>query len=180
MQKKVYTNPLIGDKAVFLKTAAETNGEYSLIEVELAPGGGNTLHSHRDFTETFVPLEGELLIRNGDRQMVLKPGEKATVPVNALHLFKNPGDKPIKFHVELRPGHSGFENCIKIAYGLATDGLTTKKSMPKSFSHAAILLTLSGTYPNGIFSLLVPLLKWQAARARKKGIEKMLMDKYCR
>jgi len=180
MEKKVYTNPLIGDKAVFLKTAEETNGEYSLIEVELAPGGGNTLHFHKDFTETFLPQEGELFIRNGKREMIIRPGEQATVAKNVLHLFKNPTDKPVKFHVELRPGHTGFENCIKIAYGLATDGLTTKKSMPRNFSHAAILFTLSGTYPNGILSLLVPLLKWQAAKARKKGIEKMLMEKYCR
>lgn len=85
----------------------------------------------------------------------------------------------MKFTVELRPGHAGFENSLKIAYGLAKDGLTNNKSIPKSLSHLAVLADIGGTVPGGIFSKLMPLLRWQAGRARKKGIEKMLIEKYC-
>lgn len=179
MERKVYINPLIGDKAIFLKTAEETKGEYSLIEIELAPGGGNALHAHRAFTETFIPMEGELHIQLGKQKKKLLPGEQATIPMKAMHAFHNYSDKPIRFLVELRPGHTGFENGIKIAYGLAQDGLTNKKSFPKRFSYLAVLVTMADTYPAGIAGLLLPLLKKKAERAKRKGIEAKLIDHYC-
>jgi hypothetical protein len=37
--RKIY-NPIQKDSVVFLKTSAETNGECTLVEVELADGGG--------------------------------------------------------------------------------------------------------------------------------------------
>jgi hypothetical protein len=45
MKKRVFLNPVIGDKATLIKTAEETNGEFTLLEVELVPGGGNALHA---------------------------------------------------------------------------------------------------------------------------------------
>ena len=35
MQKRVFFNPAINDTATFIKTCEETNGEYSLLEIEL-------------------------------------------------------------------------------------------------------------------------------------------------
>jgi mannose-6-phosphate isomerase-like protein (cupin superfamily) len=176
---KVYENPVIGDKVTFIKTSEETNGEYTLIEVQLAPKGGNTLHTHLDFTETFRPVEGTLTVHLGQKKMVLHPGESATVPLYAKHSFQNPTDSPVKFLVELRPGHAGFENSLKIVYGLAKDGLTNKKSIPNNFSHLAIIATMGGTYPVGIFSLMMPVLRWRANKARRQGVEKELIEKYC-
>jgi hypothetical protein len=37
IQKRVFENPVFGDKATFLKTADETGGAYTLLEIELAP-----------------------------------------------------------------------------------------------------------------------------------------------
>lgn len=90
MERKVYENPVIGDKVVFLKSAAETGGAYTLIEVDLAPGGGNSLHTHSEFTETFTPVAGDLLVYDGKQERILKEGEKATIPLNVLHYFKKP------------------------------------------------------------------------------------------
>ena len=39
MERKIY-NPIQKGTVIFLKTAADTNGEYTLVEVELADGGG--------------------------------------------------------------------------------------------------------------------------------------------
>ena len=178
-QKRVYENPVFGDKATFLKTAEETGGAYTLIEIELAPGGGNSLHTHSEFTETFRPVQGPLTVHCNRMEKTLQPGDSFTVPKGAVHLFKNPTEKTVIFQVELRPGHSGFEKAIKIAYGLAADGLTNKKGIPTNLSHLAILSSCSGTQPAGIISVMGPVMKWFANRARKKGIEQQLIKKYC-
>jgi quercetin dioxygenase-like cupin family protein len=178
-QKRVFENPVFGDKATFLKTADETGGAYTLIEIELAPGGGNSLHTHTQFTETFRPKEGPITLECNKIEKTLQPGESFTVPKKAVHLFKNPTEKKVILEVELRPGNAGFEKAIKIAYGLATDGLTNKKGIPTNFFHLAILSSCSGTIPAGFISVIVPLMKWVATRARKKGIEQELIKKYC-
>ena len=36
-RERVIENPVIGDRVTFLKTAEETDGEYMLAKVELAP-----------------------------------------------------------------------------------------------------------------------------------------------
>lgn len=180
MEKRTYENPDIGDKVTFIRTSAETNGEYSLLEVELKAGGGNTLHYHTTFSEKFETLDGELGVQVGKQHKVLLPGETYTVQPMVHHRFQNKTEKPVKFRVELRPGHAGFENCLKIGYGLATDGQTGKNGMPKKFSHVAVALALSDTNLPGIYTLLTSLLLWRAAHARKKGIEQELIARYCK
>lgn len=179
MKSRTYENPLIGDKVTFLKTAGETNGEFTLVEVELKAGGGNSLHYHRAFSETFEVIDGILGVHIGKKYKQLKKGESFTVPPLVLHNFQNDNDKPVKFKVELRPGHDGFEKCIKIGYGLAGDGRTNKKGIPHKLSHLAVVLGLSDTNLPGIYTVMTSVLLMLAARARKKGIEKELTDQYC-
>ncbi|HGJ64685.1 TPA: hypothetical protein ENS27_04765, partial [bacterium] len=56
-------NPLQKDAVTFLKTSSETNGTYTLVEVELADKGGVGLHYHKTYAETFTCLEGEVQIQ---------------------------------------------------------------------------------------------------------------------
>jgi hypothetical protein len=86
----------------------------------------------------------------------------------------------VKFHVTLQPGHTGIENFIKIIYGLAADGLTDKKGKPKNFAHLSIALQMSDTNAPGWMSLLSPVIRGAARRAKKNGTEKWLSDRYCR
>jgi hypothetical protein len=129
--------------------------------------------------ETFRTIQGPLTLQCNKIEKTLQPGESFTVPRGAVHLFKNLTGKKVTFEVELRPGHVGFEKAIKIAYGLATDGLTNKKGIPTNIFHLAILSSCSGTNPAGFMSVTVPLMKWVAKRAGKKGIEQQLIKKYC-
>ena len=78
-------NPVQQDSATFLETRAETGGRYSLIDIECAPGGGNALHIHTTFAETFEVAAGELTLRIGREERVLRPGERATVPPGTPH-----------------------------------------------------------------------------------------------
>jgi quercetin dioxygenase-like cupin family protein len=178
MKKRVFENPLIKDKVTVLKTTSESNGQYVLVEVELLPGGGNDMHYHTTFNEEFTAVEGVLGVAIGKKQLRLHPGEKAIAPIRQLHRFYNPGRETIRFHVKLIPPKDNFLKGLSIGYGLAADGLTSKKGIPKNFAHLALLLDLTDTRLPGWLSLLNPIIKSSARRARKKGIDKLLIEKY--
>jgi mannose-6-phosphate isomerase-like protein (cupin superfamily) len=176
--KRVLVNPIYKDKATVLKTSDETNGEYSLGQLEVYPGGGNGMHIHTAFTETFTAIKGTLGVMLRDKKIYLTPGDSLTVPLQTPHHFFNDNKEAIVCNIKLQPGHDGFEKGIAIAYGLATDGKVNKKGVPKSIAHLALVMMLTDTYPAGILGLLRPLFKRIATRARKKGIEKELLEKY--
>jgi quercetin dioxygenase-like cupin family protein len=178
MKKRVFENPLIKDKVTVLKTTSETNGQYLLVEVELQPGGGNDMHYHTTFNEEFTAVEGMLGIDVGNKKLRLQPGDQAIAPVNQLHRFYNPGKEVIRFHVKIFPPKDNFLKGLSIGYGLASDGLTSKKGIPKKFAHLALLLDLTDTRLPGLLSLLNPVIKRGARRARQKGIDKELIERY--
>ena len=51
-ERKIY-NPIQKDSVTFLQTAADTDGAYSLVEVELPRGGGVGLHYPKTYSEKF-------------------------------------------------------------------------------------------------------------------------------
>ncbi|MGH2553010.1 MAG: hypothetical protein ACRDEB_04800, partial [Chitinophagaceae bacterium] len=61
MERRIH-NPIQKDTVTFLKTFADTNGECTLVKVELADGGGVGLHFHKTYSESFECLEGEVQI----------------------------------------------------------------------------------------------------------------------
>jgi quercetin dioxygenase-like cupin family protein len=176
--RRIY-NPLIKDVATFLVTSQESGGERTYLEVELAPGGGNSLHTHTDFAERFEVLEGELVVQVGHEEHVLGPGGTATAPPGALHRFYSRSSQPTRFRVELRPGHPGFEQALRIVYGMAADGLLTKGRMPRRLDHLALLMEMGGTLPAGFPALVLPLFRLIARRARRRGVEAELIARYC-
>ena len=179
--KREIINSVIKDRVVFVRTAKETGGKESAFEIFLMPGGGNSLHYHKTYAETFNVIEGTLGVKLGRKvTKFLNPGETFTVQPMSLHSFFNPTNKPIRFVATINPGHEGFENTLRIVYGLAEDGLTDKKSIPKSLTHKAIVACMSDMNIPGLFTLLYPLLKRIANKARANGEEQKLLDKYCK
>lgn len=174
-------NPVLKETVTFVKTAAETKSELTKLEITLMPGGGNPLHYHTSYQEVFTAMEGELgLELAGGRKFILKPGESFAIDAGVVHRFFNPGNRGIKFKNEVRPGHEGFENTLRILSGLAADGLYSRKGVPRSLTHLAVCGMMSDMRLPGLMSLTMPLLKWLAARAERKGITQQLLDKYCR
>jgi quercetin dioxygenase-like cupin family protein len=173
-----FYHPIQRDAATFLKTANETDGEYTLVEVELAPHGGNGLHYHTDFTEEFEVVEGQLNVQCGGEEIVLKPGEKALVARGVNHRFYSTSDEPARFLVTLRPGHAGFEKTIQIAYGLASDGRTSADGTPKGLLTLGLIFQLSGTRVPGFFRVIEPFFGVLAALARRRGVQRALEDEY--
>lgn len=172
-------NPVIQDWLTFLETSGESGGHRSLLEIELAPGGGNGLHIHRGFAERFEVLEGELGVQLGRGRHRLHPGQSLLAPAGVPHRFFNATAAPARFRVELTPGHDGFEKALRIAYGLAADGLADARGMPRRLAHLALLVEMGDTAVAGPAALLMPLFRWVARRARARGVEAELLRRYC-
>lgn len=113
------------DSANFLKYSRETDGEYTQFFTKLAVGGGNPNHYHRTFVESFFVKTGTLGIELSSETLHLKPGESATVPINAIHHFFNYSDEECTFITEARPGHEGFERVLLSSMGWRTMGFVT-------------------------------------------------------
>jgi quercetin dioxygenase-like cupin family protein len=179
MERKIY-NPIQKDTVIFLKTSADTNGECTLVEVELANGGGVGLHYHKTYSEKFECLEGEVQVKLAGSVHSLRPGESATALPNVNHLFRNRSGKPCRFRVELRPASRGFEQSLQIGYGLARDGKCKPNGFPKDKLALAWLFDISESNLPGWMSIFEFILRKQAKTARKKGIDKKLLEEYVR
>jgi quercetin dioxygenase-like cupin family protein len=180
VDKQRYYHPIQKDYATFQETSEETGGERTLIEIELAAGGGNAPHYHLTYDEHFEVLKDALEVQLGKAARTLHPGEKAVAYKTVLHRFRNPTEEPARFLVELRPGHGGFEKALKVAYGLAGDGLASANGAPKKpLPPGAGVRVGRGTvarrlhHRRALFRLL-------AKHARRKGIDRELEARYCR
>lgn len=178
--ERTITNPIINDEVTFIKTFSETDGAYTELLLKLMPGGENLLHFHRTFSETFTPLKGNLGVKTGRfSKKTLSAGQSVTVPPMQLHSFYNPGSEPIEVKVIISPAHKGFEQGLRIGYGMAHDGLCDKKGMPKKFSHKALGIVTSDINLPAPFSVLMPLLTYIARKEIKKGTWNSFIKRYC-
>jgi Cupin domain len=142
------------------------------------PGGGNFMHTHSAFEETFTAVKGTLGIAVKNKKYFLKPGDSITVPLHTPHHFFNNTHEPVTCHIKFVPAHEGFVKGIAIGYGLAADGKTNSKGVPKSLTQLALLMVFTDTRPAGFMGMLFPVFKWLAYRAKKNGTEKKLLEKY--
>ncbi|MFZ5553268.1 MAG: cupin domain-containing protein [Bacteroidota bacterium] len=177
MERKIY-NPVQKDYVTFIETHTDTNGKRTLVEVELAAGGGVGLHYHKTYSEKFTVIEGELSVQLGKKIHVLKKGETATALPNINHRFFNATKQITKFICELNPGSKGFEMALQIGYGLARDGQTDKKGFPKDKYALAWLFSISESNLPGLLSLIEPVLRKRARKAIEKGMDKELTGRY--
>jgi mannose-6-phosphate isomerase-like protein (cupin superfamily) len=141
---RTISNPEIGDALTFVEVAAETDGKRVVLEITLAPGGGNVMHVHLKQTETFHILDGELSVTVEGVTQRLKEGEEATVPPRTPHRFYSDGSEPVTFRVTIRdPG--GIEDGLRILYGLARDG-KAPGGVPRNLLVAALCVQRSDLY----------------------------------
>lgn len=130
--------------ASFIKTGAETNGAYELVQVELEPYGGNDWHYHHSFEETFLVLDGAVRIGHNGNEILLNKGDSAKANKKDLHYFKNARKEKSLLLVKIAPA-GGLEKTLRVAYGLMNDGLL-KNDMTKNPWHMVLLLAYSESY----------------------------------
>ena len=175
--RRIY-NPVQKDRVTFVKTSEETGGAATIVEVELAPGGGVGIHYHKTYSEKFDCLEGELKVQTGKTIHTLQTGQTATAHPPIPHRFFNSSDKVCRFRCELNPASRGFEKSLQVGYGLARDGQTNSKGFPKNRLALAWLFEISESNLPGWMSVFEFILRLQAKKARAMGIDKELTEKY--
>jgi quercetin dioxygenase-like cupin family protein len=163
-------------KSTFLKTGAETNGAYELIQVEVAPHGGNDWHYHKNFVEEFTVLKGTAKVGRKGHEYLVKQGDSAVAFKREMHYFSNPTDSTILLRVRVTPAR-GLEKSIRVVYGLSNDG-EFDGTITKNPWHMALLLGYSGTYLPDIPGFIQePLVDALAKIAQWKGEDKSI-EKY--
>jgi quercetin dioxygenase-like cupin family protein len=177
-RRQIY-NPVQRDTATFIETSAQSGGQRTLIEIEVAPGGGTTPHYHLSYDEHFEVIQGALQVTTGGVRHTLGPGGKAVALRNTLHNFHNATDTPTTFLVELRPGSEGFEKALNVAYGLARDGLVRDNGLPRNPLHLALLFEWGEGRVPGVATVLAPLFRLLAWEARRWGVDQSLEARYC-
>ena len=131
-------NPVTGERLVFRKTSAETNGEAVVLECFVRPRGFvAAAHVHPGQEERFEVLKGEVGFKVDGEEIVARAGDRVSVPAGASHRSWNAGEEEAHFVCEVRPALQ-FEQLIETMYALAADGKTNRKGMPNPLRLAVI------------------------------------------
>lgn len=179
-ERPTYRDQAQGTTLTWVRTGAETGGEYSLLYAEYNPGIKVFPHYHTLYTETLHLFEGTLDGRIAGRPVQLRDGQEIVVPPRAVHGWHATGDRTLRFVLEVRPAHAGFEKWLVTLQNMATDGLTHPDGRPRNLYHGALILVESDIHLPGPGRLLTPVLRALAGRARRQGIDRQLEERYYR
>ena len=131
-------NPASGETITFVETAAETGGDYTVIECSVRPGGGVPMaHVHPNQSETFDVLAGELSLKAGRDTLVAHAGDVVTVTPGTVHRFWNSGDTIVRFRCTVTPALQ-FERFLETICALGADGKLNRRGMPGPLRLAVI------------------------------------------
>jgi len=131
-------NPVTGERLVFKKTSAETNGDYVRFECFVKPSGFvAAAHVHPFQEERFQVIDGTVMFRIDGQELPAEPGDTILVARGRKHQFWNAGDEEVRFACEVRPALD-FERLIETMFTLAQAGKTNRKGMPNPLRLAVI------------------------------------------
>jgi len=120
------------DGSVYAVTSAasDTGGEFVGMEFTLPPGSiPPPAHVHPGPVEEYEVIEGELDVMVAGQWRTLKAGESASVPVGALHTFKNRSGESVRVRNVHRPA-ARFEDYIEhICKLMRARGITSTKNL---------------------------------------------------
>ena len=81
----------------FKLTGKDTRGHFGLFEFVMEPGTeGASPHIHKQLTEIFYVVEGEVELVLDQRKVTAAPGTLMTMPENTPHGFSNPSQMRLK------------------------------------------------------------------------------------
>ena len=133
-----YENPATGDRIVFLRTGAETNGELVEYEVEYTPRGFATReHVHPEQEERHEMLEGALGLVVAGRELRLGPGDVEIVPPGTPHNVFRVGEDRVKARFTSRPALDTDE-LLETFMALALAGKVNAEGNPNILQLAVI------------------------------------------
>lgn len=110
-----------GQRLVFRKTAAETNGELLEVESVLAPNSPRPpAHYHPTQEERFTVLSGTVTACVDGVERRYSTGDSFTIPPRAVHYMHNADSEPARIQWETRPALN-TERFFETVFGLVQD-----------------------------------------------------------
>ena len=89
----------------YLANQKQTDGDYGLYRVDIAPnGGGPGPHFHRAMSEAFFVLSGTVKLYDGNDWIDGTPNDFLYVPPGGVHGFRNEADAPTSILMLFAPG----------------------------------------------------------------------------
>jgi quercetin dioxygenase-like cupin family protein len=161
---QILENPVSGERIVFRKTSADTDGEMLTFELFLTPDG----HVHPQQEERFEVVKGTMKFRKGLKTVFARAGDTVVVPPGVVHRFENAGEEPAHVLVEVRPALR-MEQLFETATALAREGRTNRKGLPKPLELALFVREFEREVrapfpPAGIVRAIMVPLVWLATR----------------
>lgn len=136
---EVYENRVQGDRAIVREGSEDTEGERLVVDLYVRPGGAVAgKHVHSYMTETFEVQSGTVRFHKDGVDAVARAGERVVIAPGVVHDWWNVGDDVAHVVVDIRPAER-FELMIQQLYGLANDGKTNARGVPKSLPLALFI-----------------------------------------
>jgi mannose-6-phosphate isomerase-like protein (cupin superfamily) len=170
---QVLDNPISGERITFVKTAAESDGDLLVIDLELSPDGHVPgAHVHPLQEERFEVVSGVMKFRRGFRTVTARGGDIVVVPPGTIHRFANASLEPARVRVEIRPALR-MEELFETAVALAKEGHTDRRGMPHPLDLALFMSEFTAEVrapfaPAGLVCALTAPLTWLA---RRRGLD---------
>jgi mannose-6-phosphate isomerase-like protein (cupin superfamily) len=176
----VIWNPLSGEKAMIVESAAESGGSRIVADLAVEAGGfvpgGDHVHDH--LAERVEVRAGRVTFVFDGEERTLAAGEQLTVVPGTWHRWWNAGQEEVQVRVRVEPAMR-FEEAILVVWGLCADGHTNAEGLPSPLFGALLATRYRPEVrfrqpPDAVQRLLFPPL---AALARLRGLERTV-DRY--
>jgi quercetin dioxygenase-like cupin family protein len=156
----IINNSITKEKMLFLKTAADTDGQLLEIEMTVGPGGfvaGE--HLHPELEERFQILAGKIDLSIDGRREIVAAGEERVVPKNTRHVWKNGSNEELKVILQFRPAGT-MEYFLESVFALAEAGKTNAQGLPHPLQVAVLFREFRGDMkvPNPFLDFLLKIL----------------------
>jgi quercetin dioxygenase-like cupin family protein len=171
---EVYENRIQGDRFVVREGSVDTDGKRLVGDLYVRPGGRVAgRHTHAYITERFEVLAGSVRFHIDGREELARPGEPVEVRPGVVHDWWNVGDAQAHVRVDIRPAER-FELMIENLYGLANDGKTNARGVPRllplalfarEFRHEGEFISPPRIIQRLLFGALAPLARARGYRA---------------
>jgi quercetin dioxygenase-like cupin family protein len=134
----VVVNNRTGERVVTLIGTGDGRGDRLAADLRVLPGGRVTApHYHPSLTERFRVVSGRLEALLGGERKSLEEGAVVTIAPGTVHDWWNAGDEEARVLVDVEPARR-FEIMITTLFGLANDGKSNDKGLPRPTQLALI------------------------------------------
>jgi len=139
-------NPITGERIVFRKTAADTDG--ALLEMDdfwMRPGHRAPAHVHPEMQERWEIIAGTACFRIAGVERIAGPGEVIVAAPGVPHQAWSHAVEPVHVRIQMRPALR-WETFVERLFALARDGHRSEQGVPDP----ALTLELLREFPREI------------------------------